>query len=213
MEPAQVTDEVKKANIRGRGGAGFPMGMKWGFLPRSPARSPTTSSSTPTRASRARSRTAPSWRRIRTSVIEGMHHRRAYAIGAHEAVTSTCAASCTFCRRHARVRHRRGPRQGLPGQGHLRASHYPVEVYVHTRRRRVHLRRRDRAAQLPRGSPRRAAAEATVPGGEGRLRHAHDREQPGVHRLRARTSSRSAATSGPLSAASCRRTAARASTA
>ena len=32
MEPAQVTDEVKKSNMRGRGGAGFPTGMKWGFL-------------------------------------------------------------------------------------------------------------------------------------------------------------------------------------
>jgi NADH-quinone oxidoreductase subunit F len=27
-------DEVKKANLRGRGGAGFPTGMKWGFLPK-----------------------------------------------------------------------------------------------------------------------------------------------------------------------------------
>lgn len=33
MEPAAVIDEVKKANLRGRGGAGFPAGVKWGFLP------------------------------------------------------------------------------------------------------------------------------------------------------------------------------------
>lgn len=32
MEPQQVVDEVKKANLRGRGGAGFPAGVKWGFL-------------------------------------------------------------------------------------------------------------------------------------------------------------------------------------
>ncbi len=32
--PDQVIEEVKKANIRGRGGAGFPMGMKWGFIPK-----------------------------------------------------------------------------------------------------------------------------------------------------------------------------------
>ena len=31
--PQQVIDEVKAANIRGRGGAGFPAGTKWGFLP------------------------------------------------------------------------------------------------------------------------------------------------------------------------------------
>jgi NADH-quinone oxidoreductase subunit F len=32
MTPDQVREEVKKANIRGRGGAGFPAGVKWGFL-------------------------------------------------------------------------------------------------------------------------------------------------------------------------------------
>ena len=32
--PDQVIEEVKKANIRGRGGAGFPMGMKWSFIPK-----------------------------------------------------------------------------------------------------------------------------------------------------------------------------------
>ncbi len=31
--PQQVIDEVKAANIRGRGGAGFPAGTKWGFIP------------------------------------------------------------------------------------------------------------------------------------------------------------------------------------
>jgi len=29
--PAQVVDEVKKSRLRGRGGAGFPTGVKWGF--------------------------------------------------------------------------------------------------------------------------------------------------------------------------------------
>ena len=32
--PEKVTEEVKKANVRGRGGAGFPAGVKWGFLPK-----------------------------------------------------------------------------------------------------------------------------------------------------------------------------------
>jgi NADH-quinone oxidoreductase subunit F len=32
MQPAQIREEVKKAAIRGRGGAGFPAGVKWGFL-------------------------------------------------------------------------------------------------------------------------------------------------------------------------------------
>jgi NADH-quinone oxidoreductase subunit F len=32
MSQADVVAEAKKANIRGRGGAGFPMGVKWGFM-------------------------------------------------------------------------------------------------------------------------------------------------------------------------------------
>ncbi len=33
MKPAEVVELVKKAELRGRGGAGFPAGMKWSFLP------------------------------------------------------------------------------------------------------------------------------------------------------------------------------------
>ncbi len=32
MSPEEIIEEVKASNMRGRGGAGFPMGMKWGFL-------------------------------------------------------------------------------------------------------------------------------------------------------------------------------------
>jgi NADH-quinone oxidoreductase subunit F len=34
MTPASIIDEVKKSNLRGRGGAGFPTGMKWSFVPK-----------------------------------------------------------------------------------------------------------------------------------------------------------------------------------
>jgi len=32
LSPDEVTEEVKKSGLRGRGGAGFPTGMKWSFL-------------------------------------------------------------------------------------------------------------------------------------------------------------------------------------
>jgi len=34
MAPEEIIEEVKKSQLRGRGGAGFPAGMKWGFVPR-----------------------------------------------------------------------------------------------------------------------------------------------------------------------------------
>ncbi len=34
MSPETVIDEIKKSGLRGRGGAGFPAGMKWNFVPK-----------------------------------------------------------------------------------------------------------------------------------------------------------------------------------
>lgn len=34
MTPEQIIEEVKASGLRGRGGAGFPTGVKWGFLPK-----------------------------------------------------------------------------------------------------------------------------------------------------------------------------------
>ena len=36
MSPQEVIDEVTKSGLRGRGGAGFPTGVKWGFAKKSP---------------------------------------------------------------------------------------------------------------------------------------------------------------------------------
>jgi NADH-quinone oxidoreductase subunit F len=33
MQPAEIVAMVKESNLRGRGGAGFPTGMKWQFIP------------------------------------------------------------------------------------------------------------------------------------------------------------------------------------
>ena len=34
LEPAEVIEQVKLSGLRGRGGAGFPAGVKWGFIPK-----------------------------------------------------------------------------------------------------------------------------------------------------------------------------------
>jgi NADH-quinone oxidoreductase subunit F len=38
MTPDQVIEEIKKSGLRGRGGAGFPTGMKWSFVPKNPGK-------------------------------------------------------------------------------------------------------------------------------------------------------------------------------
>jgi len=34
LQPGEITETVKKSGLRGRGGAGFPTGVKWGFVPK-----------------------------------------------------------------------------------------------------------------------------------------------------------------------------------
>ncbi|MBZ0256187.1 NADH-quinone oxidoreductase subunit NuoF, partial [bacterium] len=38
MSPEQVTEEVKTSGLQGRGGAAFPTGMKWSFIPKNSAK-------------------------------------------------------------------------------------------------------------------------------------------------------------------------------
>jgi len=38
MEPVEVIEEIKKSGLRGRGGAGFPTGLKWEFCRKSPGK-------------------------------------------------------------------------------------------------------------------------------------------------------------------------------
>ncbi len=58
MTPGEVREVVSAANLRGRGGAGFPAGKKWSFVPTGKkAVHRRSSSPTPTRWSRGHSRT------------------------------------------------------------------------------------------------------------------------------------------------------------
>jgi NADH-quinone oxidoreductase subunit F len=60
-----IIDEMKASGLRGRGGAGFPTGLKWSFMPKQPTAGRIISSSMPTNPSPAPARTATSCATIR----------------------------------------------------------------------------------------------------------------------------------------------------
>ena len=80
ITPDQVVADGQGSGLRGRGGAGFPTGLKWSFMPRtSTARS--TWSAIPTKASPAPARTATSSAYNPHIVIDRGKAIAAYAMG------------------------------------------------------------------------------------------------------------------------------------
>ena len=198
MTREALVDEMKAANIRGRGGAGFPMGVKWSFMPWPPK--PEKPHYLVINADEGE----PGTFKDRTimeqnphSVVEGCIIG-CFGIGAHTAYIYVRDELHLSKDRlwaaiaEAKAKGYLGTKpfgDRLPGRG--RRAH---------RRGRVHLRRGDVAPQLARGQARRAAAQAALPGAGGRLRHAQHRQQPGDHRHRAQRRWRWAATRSPSSA-------------
>ncbi len=169
MAPAAIVDEVKKSNLRGRGGAGFPTGHEVALHPQG-RQDRSTWSSTPTSPSPAPARTASSWRYDPHLLIEGMLIA-SYALG--------CKHAYIYIRgemiREAKVVQRavdEAYAAGYLGKAHSTAGAARLQARRHRapRRRRLHLRRGDRAAQLARGQARLAAPQAAVPGGQGPVR-------------------------------------------
>ncbi len=128
MEPEEVIEEVKDSGLRGRGGAGFPTGMKWSFVP-----DETRQAEVPGLQRRRvgaghvqgppadGARPAPAARGVRDLLLRGRRRRPA---------TSTSAAS-TLRRRGARGGDPARPTTaGFLGENIL-GSGFELDVYVH----------------------------------------------------------------------------------
>ena len=158
--PKQLVEMVKASNLRGRGGAGFPTGMKWSFLPKTDREAASTCASTPTRASPARSRTAQIIEDDPHLLIEGVLIA-AYAIQCH---TAYIYIRGEFALGAERARGGAAPRptpRGILGKNIL-GTGFDLDVVRPPRRRRLHLRRGDRADRVARGQARLPAHQAAV---------------------------------------------------
>jgi hypothetical protein len=175
MTPEEVVEEVKSSGLRGRGGAGFPAGVKWSFMPRekkgphymlinADESEPGAFKDrelirwTPHQVIEGRSsRPTPSGPRTSTSTSVGEFFEPAQILGR--------AIEEAYARGIRREEH--------PGHGDRHRCDDPPG------RRRLHLRRGDGPHELAGGAARAAADQAALPGRERRVRRADHHQQRG----------------------------------
>ena len=191
LTPQEVTEELIASELRGRGGAFFPTGRKWSFVPsKEQIPKPHYLVVNADESEPGSFKDNEILSRVPHRFIEGC------LITAH-------AIDCTHVFVYIRGEYS-GPYEilvaaleELKGRPEIRGD---VDDRAPPRRRRVHLRRGDGAARVARGQARPAALEAAVPGGRGPLRVADRRQQrrddhdrPADHRAWAARSTRSSA--------------------
>ncbi len=193
MEPDDIIALVKDSGLRGRGGAGFPTGMKWGFIPQGDGK-PHYLVVNADESEPGTCKDIPLMMANPHALIEGVIIT-SYAIRAHHAFIYVRGEVLHVIRRlQAAVAEAYAA--GYLGQGHPRLRLRPRDRRAR-RRGRLHLRRGDGAAGLARGVPRPAPAAAAVPGRRRPLRLPDCDQQRRVHRVRALASSTAARTGSP----------------
>jgi len=128
MTPAEIIAQVKDSGLRGRGGAGFPTGMKWGFVPKdSPKPRYVVCNADESEPGTCKDRII--MERDPHAMIEGMAIA-AYAIGSHQAF---CYIRGEFV--HPAEMVRRAVKEAYE-KGHLGENIYDtgynLDVVVHT---------------------------------------------------------------------------------
>ena len=127
MDPKAVTEDVKSSGLRGRGGAGFPTGIKWGFIP--------PKNTKPVYLICNCDESEPGTFKDRYIVHQDPHQLiegmviSAYAVGAHTAYIyireEFPEAAITLERAIAEAR-----KKGFLGQN-IQGSGFDLEIYVH----------------------------------------------------------------------------------
>ena len=163
MTPDDIINEVKASNLRGRGGAGFPTGMKWSFVPRNVDKPKyivvnADESEPGTCKDRVLIENDPH------QLIEGMLIA-GLAVGAQGRL-HLHPRRVSLPDRHHGQGDRRGVREGLARKEYQR--HRLRFRCLHAYRRgRLRVRRRIGAARVARRQARHSADPAAVPGGVG----------------------------------------------
>ena len=165
MTPAEVVDEITRSGLRGRGGAGYPTGLKWahGGQGRRARRS----------TSICNADEGDPGAFMDRSVLESDPHRvlegmaiAGYAVGASQGYIYV-RGEYPLAIRRLRDGHPPGRAAGLLGSQHLRHRPSTSSVDMRHRRRGVRLRRGDGADRLDRGRAGHAPAPAALPGRAG----------------------------------------------
>ena len=157
----KIVEEMKASGLRGRGGAGFPTGLKWSFMPKGSDGRPHYLVVNADESEPGTCKDREIMRHDPHTLIEGCLIA-GFAMGAHAAYIYI---------RGEYIREREalqiGDRRVLRRRA-ARAERLRVGVGLRPlpapRRRRLYLRRGDGAAREPRGAQGDAAAEAAFPG-------------------------------------------------
>ena len=160
MTPAEVVDAVTRSGLRGRGGAGYPTGLKWGMVAKNQGQH---------KYVVCNADEGDPGAFMDRSVLESDPHRvlegmaiAAYAVGAEPGLHLR-PRRIPAGHSPARDGHQAGQAAGLAGQPDLRVAVQLPDRSPH-RRRGLRLRRGDRADRLDRGPARHAPAPAPLPG-------------------------------------------------
>ena len=185
MTPADIVNVVKESGLRGRGGAGFPTGMKWSFMkPGDGKPHYLICNADESEPGTFKDREIMRW--TPHALIEGC------AIGSYAIGAETCYIYIRGEFTEPLQRHGSGVERSA-GRGHHRRQrdgHRQDDQRLGAQGRgRVHLRRRDRDDEFPRGTSRQPSHQAAIPRGLGRVRPADDDQQRRDARRGAGTSS------------------------